>query len=377
MDYNNATLLKEILTIPITALYKTSYLFLFGFLYYLGLAAISWIIDLIAFPFVKKPKRVSVVEECMSEFPFDIVQRLMLARVNIIVEGFYDRVFVSSELLSNRLILGYAGDLIDGYRRKVSGREFAALLHDLPSIYVLPTREDRAGPAILFLPSLIKQYVDFRVIGDLLAQSCRIPELPNSYDFYQKLIDIDDLTRDVAYAIDFFLREPYDHNILSQPPFTGKMRRTLRKLVIPYIDSWISQLKNMSDKGLIETAKCGFQVREARYKLSQARFSKTQGIADLADVLADGFKVNLDQKERRFAYFFKNKDAVNAVKEKLIKELENVKTKLVESGPIYEQITTVTLPEVTWLGEDTLAVLPLEEGSPIVLGKGGEQLWKK
>jgi len=320
---------------------------------------------------VKRPERVNIVEECMSEFPFEHVLSGLLSRVNILIEGFYDRVFVSSTLLSRDRVKKYAGDLIDAYNQKSNGRTFAELLHDLSSAYIIPVDgEYDIGPLVLFLPGLIRQHVDFRAVGDLLAQSCCIPNQLDSYDFYQKLDNIDDLTRDVAYAVDFFLRNPYDDSLFNQPRFTFEIRRTLRKLTVPYIDSLISQIKTASANEMVELAVYGFEARTKCNKLSCARFSKNQGIAALSQTLGDLLQVDLEQKRTRFRYFFGNADIVNAVKEKLVKELENIKVKLDADEIGYKQITSVTLPNIPWYGGGIHAFVPfdLDKRPPLVLG---------
>jgi hypothetical protein len=371
MGYNPSLLLKEILATPIIPLYKTSYVFLYGVLYYSGLAVIALVMDLISL-LVKRPKRVSIVEECMSEFPFRYVLSGLLSRVNVIIEGFYDCVFVGSTLLYGDNAKKYAGDLIDAYNQKVNGRTFAELLHDLSSTYIIPIEgEPRVGPLVLFLPGLIRQHVDFRTVGDLLAQSCCIPNQLDSYDFYQKLDNIDDLTRDVAYAVDFFLRSPYNNSLLNQPPFIFKIRSTLRKLTVPYIDSLISRIKIATADEMVELAVYGFEIRMEHDKLSYARFSKNQGIAALSQTLSDLRQVDPEQKRTRFKYFFGNMDIVNVVREKLVKELEDIKAKLDADEIEYKQVTSAVLPNIPWYGGGLYAFLPLDydKRPPVVLGK--------
>jgi len=321
---------------------------------------------------MEKSKPISIVEQCMSKFPFDDVQRLALSSVNIVLEGFYDRVFLSSELLTNKLIQAQAKDLIEGYKQGMSGHEFAKLLHELSSSYIVPVSGHYTiGSLVLFLPGLIKQYIDFRVIGDLLSQSCKMED---SRSFFQKLDNVDDLTRDVAYAIDFFLRNPYNHTLFFQPPFTIKMTNTLRKLTLPYIDGMINTIKNATVKEMVTIARCGYETREAKYKLSSARFSEIPMVAAIANSVPKSFKIDLEQIEQQFTYFFGNKNVVDAVKTKLIKEFEDIKARcIVDETQVYNQITSVMIPGVRWLGDYTYAIL---DGNSFTLGTKEVTTWK-
>jgi len=374
----------EALILPIRVLVESSRLILFGLVFYFSVAITGSIIDfvyLVGTGKYRKSKMVSIKDRCLDQFPFDIVYNNILFKYNLIINGDYDKMFLSSNYFGLVKSLDLTlSNFSKKFKNCVSRKEFIVAVQEfmtLPKIlfakkYHVSTE---VGVFAIFLPSLVDQYFDLSTVCELLSQSCRLSTIDEAQKFYQKLENVDELTRDIAQELDDLARYPCERPLIVPfPEFTWRMRSTLQKFTLPVIDRIIDWVKKMSADEMLGLVVTAYEVIRKRYHLRDF-VSSPHETADLWISMCDTLlsKLNLDQVEKRYQRYFRDDETLNEVKNKLVEMLQLTKERClenIEKYKPYDQVKTVKFPAVGWFG-DGLFAITLDD-TKVVLEHEGE-----